>query len=45
MTDEVPADREGTVVGSNVSHLRIRCDDGKLYKVRHIDAELAEKYE
>jgi hypothetical protein len=45
MTDEVPADREGTVVGSNVSHLRIRCDDGKLYKVRHMDAELAEKYE
>jgi hypothetical protein len=45
MTDEVPAEREGIVVGSNVSHLRIRSDDGTLYKVRHIDAELVEEYE
>jgi len=32
--------KEGTVVGSSVQHLRVRADDGILYKVRHKDAEL-----
>lgn len=32
--------KEGTVVGSNVQHLRVRSDDGMLYKVRHKDAEM-----
>jgi len=32
--------KEGTVVGSNVQHLRVRSDDGILYKVRHKDAEM-----
>jgi len=34
------SEKEGTVVGSNVQHLRVRSDDGMLYKVRHADAEL-----
>lgn len=33
-------DREGTVIGSTVDYLKVRCDDGKLYKVRHHDAYL-----
>jgi hypothetical protein len=37
--------REGTVVGSNVQHLRVRDDDGILFKVRHSDAELVEGIE
>ena len=32
--------KEGTVVGSNVQHLRIRSDEGMLYNVRHKDAEV-----
>lgn len=35
--------KEGTVVGSTVQHLRVRADDGILYKVRHKDAELIEE--
>ncbi len=35
-------EKEGTVVGSNVQHLRVRDDNGILYKVRHADAELIE---
>lgn len=35
-------EHEGTVVGSNVQHLRVRDDDGILYKVRQVDAELIE---
>lgn len=35
--------KEGTIVGSNVQHLRVRSDDGILYKVRHKDAELVEE--
>jgi nicotinic acid mononucleotide adenylyltransferase len=36
------AQKEGTVVGSNVQHLRVRGDNGLLYKVRHADAKLVE---
>jgi hypothetical protein len=36
------SEREGTVVGSNVQHLRVRDDDGVLFKVKHKDAELVE---
>jgi len=32
--------KEGIVVGSNTQHLRIRSEDGMLYKVRHNDAKL-----
>lgn len=35
--------KEGTIVGSNVQHLRIRSDEGMLYKVRHNDAEIVEE--
>jgi hypothetical protein len=35
--------KEGTVVGSTVQHLRVRSEDGMLYKVRHKDAELIEE--
>jgi nicotinamide mononucleotide adenylyltransferase len=35
--------KEGTVVGSTVQHLRVRSEDGILYKVRHKDAELIEE--
>jgi sRNA-binding protein len=35
--------REGTIVGTNVQHLRVRDDDGVLYKVRHDDAEVIEE--
>jgi hypothetical protein len=35
--------KEGTVVGSTVQHLRVRSEDGMLYKVRHRDAELIEE--
>ena len=31
-------EREGTIIGSNVSHLRVRDDAGILYRVRHGDA-------
>lgn len=34
--------KEGTIVGSTVSYLRVRDDDGILYKVRHADAKLIE---
>lgn len=34
--------REGTVIGTNIKHLRVRDDEGRLYKVRHNDAELIE---
>lgn len=34
--------KEGTVVGSTVQHLRVRSDEGILYKVRHKDARLVE---
>jgi hypothetical protein len=34
--------KEGTIIGSNVQHLRVRADDGMLYKVRHNDATLVE---
>lgn len=34
---------EGTVIGSNVQHLRIRDDEGKLYRVKHDDAVLIEE--
>lgn len=30
--------KEGTVVGSNVQHLRVRSDEGMLYKIRHSEA-------
>jgi nicotinic acid mononucleotide adenylyltransferase len=33
-------EKEGTVVGSTLQHLRVRDDDGILYRVRHTDAEL-----
>ena len=36
------SEKVGTVVGSNVQHLRVRDDAGVLYKVRHSDAELIE---
>jgi hypothetical protein len=36
------SEKEGTIVGSDVSHLRVRDDQGILYKVRHADAELVE---
>ena len=35
--------REGTVTGSTVSFLKVRTDDGKLYKVRHHDASLVDE--
>jgi nicotinic acid mononucleotide adenylyltransferase len=35
--------KEGTVVGSTVQHLRVRSEDGMIYKVRHKDAELMEE--
>ena len=35
--------KEGTVVGSNVQHLRVRSDEGMLYKVRHNDAKIVEE--
>jgi nicotinic acid mononucleotide adenylyltransferase len=35
-------EKEGTVVGSTVQHLRVRDDDGILYRVRHNDATLIE---
>jgi hypothetical protein len=35
--------KEGTVVGSTVQHLRVRSEDGILYKIRHKDAELIEE--
>jgi nicotinic acid mononucleotide adenylyltransferase len=41
MTDDT--EKEGTVVGSNTQHLRVRSDDGKLYLVRHKDAEIVEE--
>jgi nicotinamide mononucleotide adenylyltransferase len=34
--------KEGTVVGTNVQHLRVRDESGTLYNVRHADAELIE---
>jgi nicotinic acid mononucleotide adenylyltransferase len=37
-------EKEGTIVGSNVSHLRVRDDSGMLYKVRHADAVVVENY-
>lgn len=37
------SEKEGTVVGTNVQHLRVRTDNGMLYKVRHKDAELIEE--
>lgn len=39
MDDEI----EGTIVGSTLTHLKVRSDDGKLYKVRHHDAILSEE--
>lgn len=36
------SEKEGTVVGTNVQHLRVRDDAGILYRVRHSDAELLE---
>jgi hypothetical protein len=30
--------RKGTVVGGDISWLRVRDDDGTLYKVRHYNA-------
>ena len=39
--DEDDSDEKiGTVVGSNLRHLRVRTDDGMLFLVRHNDAEL-----
>jgi nicotinic acid mononucleotide adenylyltransferase len=35
-------EKEGTVVGSTVQYLRVRDDDGILYRVRHNDATLIE---
>lgn len=35
--------KEGTVVGTTLQHLRVRSEDGILYKVRHDDAELIEE--
>ena len=35
-------EKEGTVVGTNIQHLRVRDDEGILYRVRHSDAELLE---
>lgn len=40
MIDDNELEREGTVVGSTVQHLRIRDDDGVLYLVRHSDASI-----
>lgn len=36
------SEREGTVVGTTVQYLRVRDDDGILYRVRHKDARLVE---
>lgn len=36
-------EKQGVVVGSNVSHLRVRDDSGKLFLVRHDDAEMVEQ--
>jgi hypothetical protein len=41
MTDD-DTEKEGTVVGSNTQHLRVLSDDGKIYLVRHKDAEIVE---
>jgi len=35
-------EKQGTVVGSTLQYLRVRDEDGILYKVRHADAELLE---
>jgi hypothetical protein len=36
------SEKRGTVVGTNVRHLRVRDAVGMLYLVRHSDAELVE---
>lgn len=45
MAEDDTYEKEGTVVGSNVSHLRVRDDDGKLYLVRHNEAIVTEDVE
>jgi hypothetical protein len=42
MMDEYNDEKEGEVVGSTTSYLRIRDDEGKLFRVRHDDATLIE---
>lgn len=36
------SEKEGTVVGTTVQYLRVRDDDGILYRVRHKNARLEE---
>jgi len=45
MAEDDTYEKEGTVIGSGVSHLRVRDDDGKLHLVRHDEAIVTEDIE